>query len=164
MVNLLSRGRGVLLHAMGVSDRGRGLLFAGTSGAGKSTMAGLWRNREGATPLSDDRVIVRRNNGGFWIYGTPWQSDARVAYPHSAPLKQIFIIHHHSPNNRTLPLDPASAASKLLARSFPTFWDADGMAFTVDFLGQLAQSVPCNELGFVPSPDIVDFVRCESAP
>jgi hypothetical protein len=133
------------------------------SGAGKSTMADLWAGRTGANVLSDDRVIVRRNNGGFWMYGTPWHGDAQMASPDGAPLKQIFTIRHSS-RNRSVPLGTADAASKLLARSFPTFWDADGMAFTVDFLGQLAQSVPCNELGFVPSPDIVDFVRCESAP
>ena len=35
----LSRGRGVLVHACGLALGGRGVLFLGTSGAGKSTTA-----------------------------------------------------------------------------------------------------------------------------
>ena len=43
MVHLLARGRGVAIHGSGVVDAdGRGTLFAGQSGAGKTTMARLW--------------------------------------------------------------------------------------------------------------------------
>lgn len=159
MVNLLSRGRGVLLHACGISYGGRGTIFAGTSGAGKSTLATLWEGREEVTLLSDDRVIVRQRNGRFWIYGTPWHGDARAASPDAVPLERIFIIRHGS-ENRAIPLSPLNATSCLLVRSFPAFWDAEGMAFTLEFLGQLSQAVPCYELGFVPDESVVDFVRC----
>jgi hypothetical protein len=158
-INLLAQGRGVLLHAVAVSDGGRGIIFAGTSGAGKSTLATLWEGREGVTLLSDDRVIVRQREGRFWVYGTPWHGDARAASPEAVPLEQIFVIRHAG-ENRAVPLEPLDAASRLLVRSFPTFWDAKGMAFTLDFLGQLSQAVPCYELGFVADESIVDFVRC----
>jgi hypothetical protein len=159
MIHLLSRGRGVLLHACGLSYDGRGTIFVGVSGAGKSTLANLWRGQKGATLLSDDRVIVREKEGGFWTYGTPWHGDARAASPETAPLERIFIIHH-AVENEALRLAPADAASRLLARSFPTFWDAPGMAFTLEFLAKLTQAVPCYQLGFVPDASLVDFVRC----
>src|SRR5213593_2464186 len=41
----LSRGRGILVRACGLSLGGRGLLFLGTAGAGKSTTARFWRER-----------------------------------------------------------------------------------------------------------------------
>ena len=159
IINLLAQRRGVLLHACGVSDRGRGILFAGTAGAGKSTLATLWEGREGVTRLSDDRVIVRKREGRFWVYGTPWHGDARVASPDAVPLERIFIIQH-ADENRATPLSPLDAASLLLVRSFPTIWDAQGMAFTLELLGELSQAVPCYELGFVPDKRILDFVRC----
>jgi len=157
-VNLLARGRGVLLHASGIKDSGRGILFSGTSGAGKSTLATLWEGQAGVTVLSDDRVIIREQEGRFWAYGTPWHGDARAASPEAVPLDRIFVIEHAS-ENRAAPLDPLDAASRLLVRSFPPFWDAGGMAFTLEFLGQLCQAVPCYEMGFVPDPSSVDFVR-----
>ena len=159
IVNLLVQGRGTLLHACGVSDGDRGILFAGTSGAGKSTLATLWEGQKEVTLLSDDRVIVRQREGRFWVYGTPWHGDARVASPKAVPVEQIFIIQQ-ADENKALPLNPLDAASRLLVRSFPAFWDAEGMAFTLEFLGQLSQAVPCYELGFVPDESVVDFVRC----
>jgi hypothetical protein len=159
MVHLLSRGRGVLLHACGVGRDGRGIIFVGVSGAGKSTLANLWRGQKDVTLLSDDRVIVRERGGRFWAYGTPWHGDARAASPEGAPLDQIFIIRHAAENSAAR-LAPADASSRLLARSFPTFWDAPGMAFTLEFLEKLSRTVPCYDLGFVPDASVVDFVRC----
>jgi hypothetical protein len=161
MISLLSRGRGVELHACGIADGDTGLIFAGTSGAGKSTLARLWTSREGVEVLSDDRVIVRRQGGRFMVYGTPFHGDARLASPRGVPLERVFIIGH-APDNRLAPLAALDASARLLVRSFPTFWDAEGMDFTVGLLGEVAQQLPCYELGFVPDDRIVDFVRCLS--
>jgi len=78
MVHLLSQGRGHLFHACGVAYEGKGLLFAGVSVAGKSTIANLWKQVPGAAILSDDRIIIRKMDSQFWMYGTPWHGDAGV--------------------------------------------------------------------------------------
>jgi hypothetical protein len=160
-VALLARGRGVLLHAAGVGDRGRGLLFSGVSGAGKSTTMRLWKSDSDAVLLSDDRIVVRRREGRFWVYGTPWYGDAQSVSPAAFPLERIFVIRHALANSVTR-LRPAEAAKNLLVRSFLPFWDAPGMAFTLAFLDELVQTVPCYDFGFVPDPSAVDFVRCMS--
>jgi hypothetical protein len=41
MINCLARQKGVILHTCGIAQDGNGTLFAGESGAGKSTMAGM---------------------------------------------------------------------------------------------------------------------------
>lgn len=158
MINLLSRGHGVLMHACGVNDGGKGLLFVGTSTAGKTTTARLWAGREGVSLLGDDNIIVGERDGRFWMYGTPWPGEGGVFSPEAVPLERVFVLRH-APENRAVPLRPIDAASRLLVRSFPTFWDAEGMAYTTDLLGRLAQAVPCYELGFRPEPDAVDYVR-----
>lgn len=158
IMNLLSLGRGVLLHACGISDEGRGLLFVGSSGAGKSTMAELWKHREGVTILSDDRIIVREKEGRFWAYGTPWHGDVKLSSPERAPVDSIFILRH-GVGNSIGALEARKAVSDLLVRSFPTFWNADGMAFTLKFLDRMSQGVPCYDLGFVPDKSIVQLVR-----
>ena len=56
IANLLARGRGVEFHGCGIIDRnGRGRLFAGQSGAGKTTTARLWLERE---PDLDRKSVV----------------------------------------------------------------------------------------------------------
>jgi hypothetical protein len=159
MINLLGRGRGVLVHACAIKDGERGLLFAGTSGAGKSTTARIWEKVKGATLLSDDRVILRKRDGKFWIYGTPWHGDARAVSPEVVPLTDIYILEH-AEENRVEPVKPLQATSQLFVRSFPPFWDKEGVDYSLGFLAELSQTVPCQTLGFVPDATMVDFIRC----
>src|SRR5580700_955964 len=95
MIHRLSRGEGVEVHAVGISDEnGRGHLFLGHSGAGKSTTARLWLDRPGVRILSDDRIILRARDGRIWMYGTPWHGDAGIASPDSALLTGIYLLAH----------------------------------------------------------------------
>lgn len=158
MVNLLSLGRGILVHACGISYKGKGLIFAGTSRSGKSTLANLWKDKKDITVLSDDRIIVRKMGGGFWIYGTPWHGDAKVCSPERAPLKKIFFLKH-AKKNSVKKMTPIEATSRLLVCSFPTFWDKKGMEFTLAFINKLIREIPCYELGFVPNKTAIDFIR-----
>lgn len=158
-VNLLARGRGLLLHSCALIDQDIGRLFVGVSGAGKSTMARLWSQLPGVQLLNDDRVILRQREGTFWIFGTPWHGDVRIVSSQARPIQQIFILKH-ADGNYVRRLSPAEASASLLVRAFPTYWYPEGMVFTLDFLAQLSQQLPCYELGFIPDPDVVEFVRC----
>jgi len=158
MVNFLARRRlGVIVHALGLIDSGTGLLFCGVSGAGKSTLAHIW-NQTDATLLSDDRIIIRPIKERFWIYGTPWHGDAFMSSPQKRPLDKLFVIRHDL-RNTIRRLSTSEAATQLLVRCFPTFYDRDGMEFTLELLARIASEIPCFELGFVNNADVIDFVR-----
>lgn len=158
MINLLGKGRGLLLHACAVQDEAGALLFSGKSGDGKSTTARLWQGQAGVTLLSDDRVILVKKDGGFWIYGTPWHGDARVASPLGAPLEKIFLLRH-APANQVARLKPVDLATRLFVRCFPPFWDLEGMQYSLELIEQLCLQVPGYELGFVPDTSAVEYVR-----
>jgi len=156
---LLARGRGAELHACGVSDlQGRGLLFVGHSGAGKTTMAKLWQHADRATILSDDRIILRRQGERFVMFGTPWHGEAALAEPASAPLAGLFFLDHR-PTHTLLPIGGGEATAWLLACGFPPFFDRDGLDFTLGFFGEVAARVPCHRLGFAPDSGIVDLLQ-----
>ena len=155
-IQLLGQGRGLLLHACAVLDEGRGYCFAGSSGQGKSTMASLWDGE--ATILNDDRIILRPQGDGFWMYGTPWHGTYPATSPEGCPLNELFLLTH-GPENEIRRLLPAEAASRLLIASFPPLWDHDGMAWTLELLDRLTASVPIYELTFRPDEAIIPFVR-----
>lgn len=157
MIGLLARGLGLLVHAAGVDDHGEGLLFTGHSGHGKTTMSRLWERD--AALLNDDRIVVREREGRFWMYGTPWHGEHTAVRPDGVPISRILILEH-GPGNRLRPCDPATAAPEILARSFPPFGDAAGMAFSLELCARLAAAVPVQHLAFVPDAAVLEAVRC----
>ena len=170
MINWLSRGLGIMMHACGVSHNGQGIIFSGTSGAGKSTVADLWKNRisrlksrsmepsKNTILLSDDRIIIRKIDGRFFVFGTPWHGDSKVCSPEEAPLDKIFFLQQ-AKENKVKKIDSIKAASRLIVCSFPPFWDKKGMEFTLNYCAELAQRIPCYELDFVPDKRVLDLVR-----
>jgi hypothetical protein len=158
MIHRLSRGEGVEMHAVGISDEnGRGHLFLGHSGAGKSTTARLWIDRPGVRILSDDRIILRARDGQIWMYGTPWHGDAGIASPDCAPLSGIYLLAHGKSNERHQ-LPPGNAAAELFTRTFVTHHSAEGIQFTLDFLDRVAREVPCSVFQFVPDETAVEAI------
>ena len=159
LTNWLALGRGVEIHACAVRDRdGSGYLFAGHSGAGKTTMATLWQHAAGATILSDDRVILREADGRIWMHGTPWHGDEPLASPTCTPLTRGFFLGHAA-HNRVTAVPPTQAVAALFARAFPPFYSLQGLAFTLSFLEGVSRLAPFADLGFVPAAGTIDFVR-----
>ena len=156
MISLLSRGYGILVHACGIDDNGKGLLFPGSSSNGKSTMAHLWKDE--AVVLNDERIILRQNEDRIWIYGTPWHGEYEGISPKGVPLDKIFFLHHAETNKISLRIGSA-AASMLLTHCFLPYWETEGMQFTLDFCAKLTGATPCYELGFLPDKNIIDFIR-----
>ena len=150
-------GRGVLFHACGIAQDGRGTLFAGVSGAGKTTMSRLWLSEPNVTLLNDDRIIIRERDGAFWMYSTPWHGEEKSVTNMAVPLDRVFIIGHGTENSARK-LRTSSAVASMLARSFPTHWDSNGMSFALGFLEALSREVPCYKLEFVPNRSVVEYV------
>lgn len=159
ITNWLAFGRGVEVHACGVVDKhGAGYLFAGFSGAGKTTTARLWCQEPGIRVLSDDRIILRTIGSDVWMYGTPWHGDEPLALPERARLRQGFFLRHGAENQATR-VGGAQAVMELFARSFPPFFSARGLDFTLSLLSDICSAVPFSNLRFVPDPSVLDFVR-----
>jgi hypothetical protein len=155
--SLMSKGRGMVVHACGVEHNGRGYLFAGNSGNGKSTMAGLWRNK--GLVLNDDRILLRRSEGVIQMYGTPWHGAHKSGLGRGIPLEACFFLDRGE-SNKAFGVKNAAACAMLLARSFPPLWDDEGMRFTLGFACGLVAEFPTYELIFVPTEEVVDFILC----
>lgn len=158
MIHRLARGQGVELHAMGLVDEaGRGHLFLGHSGAGKSTSARLWQRESRALILSDDRIILRERDGQVWMYGTPWHGDAGIASPEAAPLYRTYFLEHGSASELT-PISKGRAAAEFVARCFVPHYSPDAIDFTLGFLERVARVTPCYVFRFLPDKSAVEAI------
>lgn len=161
ITNWLALGRGIEVHACAVVDNdGSGYLFAGYSGAGKTTMARVWCKEGGVSVLSDDRVILRKVDDRVWMHGTPWHGDEPLASPQRALLRRGFFLHHAS-QNQLAPVTGAQAVMELFARSFPPFFSHNGLAFTLRLLTEIHDVVPFFNLGFVPDSTLPAYLRAK---
>ena len=159
MVHLLARGFGVEVHGGGVVlPDGRGWLFVGVSGDGKTTLSRLWLAEPDVRVLSDERIILREEDGAIWMHGTPWHGDGHVAAPGRARLDRVFFLRHGA-RNALAAVPAAAAVARLFVCGFTPFHDAAGIDFSLGFLAQVARRVRCEELAFRPDRSAVEFAR-----
>jgi hypothetical protein len=159
MIHHLACGHGLEVHAVGVvEENGRGHLFLGHSGAGKSTTARLWLKQPGVRILSDDRIVLRSRGGKIWMYGTPWHGDAGISSPHAAPVSNIYFLEQYG-SNEIVPIAPGVACAELFARSFVPRHGSQGLDFALSFIERVAREIPCNIFRFLPQQSAVEVIR-----
>ena len=83
-----------LFHSATVSLDGKGYMFLGKSGTGKSTHARLWlQNIPGTELMNDDNPAVRiKADGTAVVYGTPWSGKTPCYRNISAPIGGIVLL------------------------------------------------------------------------
>jgi len=157
IARVLADREGCYLHSCGVNFQGKGLLFAGHSEAGKSTMATLLKGK--AEILCDDRMIIRSKPEGFKIYGTWSHGDVPDVSANSAPLKAILFLEK-ADENRLIPLeDRKEVAKRLLSCLIRPFVTIDWWEKTLALIQKLAEQVPCYRLKFDKSGAVADILR-----
>ena len=147
VVEQLYRHGGLLLHASGLALEGRGLVFCGVSGAGKTTLARMLLGDGLSTVLSDDRVIVRHDGHGFAAYGTPWTGEAEVAVNQAAPLAALCFLSHGS-TTALKTLSKAAALERLLPVASILWYQASAVEEQLSVCQHLLDTTPAYELQF----------------
>ncbi|OGQ05659.1 MAG: hypothetical protein A2W61_00695 [Deltaproteobacteria bacterium RIFCSPLOWO2_01_44_7] len=148
----------LITHSCGVGVDDFGYAFLGHSGWGKTTLTRLFGKYSKHLRLSDDRLIIAKQEKNWRLFGTPWHGDAKVYSPASFPLKKIFFLKHGKQNEIT-PINPATAAAKVFAMSFPVLWNLSKRNHALDMASQIATDIPCYEFTFLPDGSAVDFLE-----
>jgi hypothetical protein len=153
-----ARSAAVLLHAAGGSIDGNGVLFAGQSGAGKSTVSRLLGND--ARFLSDDRIMLRRFGGKLSMYGTPWPGDAGIAINESVPLKAICFLRH-ADETFLRPLKPEEVLQRLLPVTSIPWYESKLAGNALSLCEFLIEHYPAYELSFRPQANDLNSILDE---
>lgn len=92
---------GVLLfHGAAVAVDGRAYIFAAPSGTGKSTHISIWRDLLGdrMTVINGDKPFIRKVNGVFRVFSSPWNGKENWGRKMDAPLEAICFLHRNETN------------------------------------------------------------------
>lgn len=143
-----------LFHSATVSFDGKGYMFLGKSGTGKSTHARLWlKHINGVELMNDDNPAVRvKPDGTTVVYGTPWSGKTPCYKNISAPLGGIVLLSQ-APYNRITRLNGIGAYAAIVPSISGKRWDsriADGLHETEN---TLAGNIPVWHLDCLPDAD-----------
>jgi hypothetical protein len=93
----------------------------------------------------DDSLIVRKSNGFFCLYTTPWGS--RESINTSAPISKIFFLRK-AHTLKIKEMTPAEAAKEFLANTFFNTLDHQICLTTLETIAHLTKEISCHELYF----------------
>lgn len=157
LARILADRNGCFFHSNGVVFKGKGLLFLGHSGYGKSTIAKMLCAR-GGKRISDDRTIVLNTAQGFNMHGSWCHGKERVVSSKSSLLDGIFFLTQSDTNEITLCDQYKHNLYSLISFIIKPLVTRQWWENNFSLIESIAQDTPCYNLAFDKSGDIVDLI------
>lgn len=157
---VLAQEGGFLLHSASAIRSGKAFLFAGVSGAGKTTISRLAPSD--TTLLTDEISYVRKNvrsqDGSYVAHGTPFTGElAKLGENVSAPISALYLLAQ-GPENRIDPVAPSHAVRELLANVLFFAEDQELVQQTFHAACEFVSRVPVSRLTFVPDARVWEMI------
>lgn len=146
---------GLLIHSSCAIENGKAHIFAGHSGAGKSTAARLSEPRE---LLSDEATIVKITEDEITVFDSPFRSELQsTGYQQPSPLAGIQLLHQAGAN-RLEKMRKPDALLSLMDKVF--YWSHDPVETQriMELLRTLVEKVPVYDLHFRKDPTFWELI------
>ncbi len=148
------------LHCATIEDRGRGILFLGPSGIGKTTQAERWAQYRGAAIINGDIGFVQRTPRGYIAWGSPWHGSSPYCLNTSVPVKALVVLKQ-APENRLRELTGFEKVREVSSSVFYPTWLEDGMELCTDTLNHLLTDLPVYRLDNRADEEAVHLLAAE---
>ncbi len=146
---------GLLIHSSCAVQNGKAHIFAGHSGAGKSTAARLSEPRE---LLSDEATIVKITEDEITVFDSPFRSELQsTGYQQSSPLGGIQLLHQ-ADKNKLEKMRKPDALLSLMDKVFYWSHDSAETQRIMGLLRTLVEKVPVYELYFRKDPTFWELI------
>ncbi len=142
---IVNQNWGLLLHSSCAIENGSAHIFAGHSGAGKSTAAKLSSPRE---LLSDEATLVKISKDSITVYHSPFRSELETSSSkENIPLGSVQLLKQSLVNERIL-LKQSDAFLQLIDKVF--YWPhrEEEVSKVLGLLRKVVRQVPIYELQF----------------
>ena len=142
---------GFYLHSSAVVYDGKAYLFSGPCGVGKSTHTRLWQEAFGADAyvINDDKPALRRIDGIWYAYGTPWCGKDGINKNEKAVLAGVCFLKQAS-ENEICRIERFDSMKRILGQTIYKFQDVNQLDKLLASLELFSQEIPVYELKNVP--------------
>lgn len=156
---------GFYLHSSVVVLDGNAYLFSGPSGAGKSTHTRLWQQVFGtdARVINDDKPALRRINGIWYAYGTPWCGKDGINLNEKAPIAGVCFLKK-AKENKIRRLSASEAMQRIMSQTIYKFQTAQTLDLFLGHLEQFLRDIPVYELDNLPEAAAVQLSYGQMCP
>ena len=137
----------MFLHSACIAVDGEAYCFTADSGTGKSTHIGLWMKLFGdrAVIVNGDKPLLRKKDGVFHVYGTPWCGKEGWSTNMGAPIKALCLVTR-SETNFIEPMDGFNVIFAIIRQTLHPRTEEE-FDIIMDLLDGLLSSVPMYKLG-----------------
>ena len=149
----------MLLHGAVISDGTYGYAFTADSGVGKTTHVRLWKAAfgEDITVINGDKPIIRKRDGAWYAYGTPWCGKEGWNVNTSVPLAGICFLRRGE-TNTIAPFAPETALVDIMPQLLIPD-EPDALMETLDLLDGILTEIPLYELHCTISEEAARIAR-----
>jgi len=145
---LLAKEGGFLLHAASAIRNGKAFVFAGVSGAGKTTIASL--APPDATLLTDEISYIRKEGNRYIAFGTPFTGELGKSGENvSAPIAALYLLEK-GPQNHIASVTGAEASRAFLSNVLFFAEDQELVRSVFHSACEFVGQVPVCRLAFLP--------------
>lgn len=137
----------LLMHSATVENGGKGYMFLGASGQGKSTHSNKWvEHIAGSTLINDDNPVIRIDDDGTpVVYGSPWSGKRPVYMNVQYPIGGLAAIEQDKKNwirKENIP----TAFSIMLCSCSTLKFDKDIHIFICSTITKVLERIPIHTL------------------
>ena len=153
---VLAKQGGFLVHSASAIRNGKAFLFAGESGAGKTTISSLAPSD--AILLTDEISYVRPQDEGYVAFGTPFTGElAKLGQNVFAPIAALYLLGR-GPENRIDAIEPGEAARCLLSNILFFANEEELVQSIFHSAFEFVKHVPVSRLTFVPDSRVWELI------
>lgn len=143
----------LLIHASSIRHNNIAYAFTAKSGTGKSTHVAQWlQNIEHCDMINDDNPIIRVEEEGAFLYGSPWSGKTPCYRPVRVRLGTIAKICRASENS-CVELHPLQALPMLIEGCSCMRWEQDLSDNFYSTLSKIMKNRPLYAVNCLPNAD-----------
>lgn len=153
----LSIRNGIMIHSALIDVNGKGIMFIGPSGIGKTTQAELWMKYRDAIIINGDMALVHEENGSFRGYGCPW---GRSPYCENRDvILSAIIVLEQANENSIEKLHGIKLVERAMKNIYLPHWYKPGVEAVMETVDHLLCNVPVYLLKCRPDEEAVALVE-----